>query len=725
MHLTETYDDEQLLQFLKGDEISNFLVKGDWANNAVSVIYWKGFKRQNTKLEYFSDHDLLSSALLGDKLLILTRGREELELMMIDSGLKQCSNVKLPRQEGTMGMVDVEWFANPKFNRIYLLISGYLKEIQADGDSLSIRNIDENIESACYFPNGTAFAFIRAFDSYHQLLISFSDGKKEIFSFPVYNAYRLKAMPDGQLAVFASNSNLSTDVYIVNQKKGVYLKETVESDINTIDIRQTNGDINLLYINQGEGIFKIIEKVISYKTYTRKEVEVPGGLFEPISLSFASGRLYALFRNGILVIDDKMVLTSSDFYSIGKSFNKKPEIMTYRNFVVLTSFGSSLIFRSDSNIFWQLNLFYKDTGKIIIPLALILLLLVIIQLYRHQRRLLNEILSLPTAGAIMVIDKNGRLDKANSVAKSFFGIAESVKMKKPFGTYLLEDGFKPVRTIIENGLSNKETTKIKANLLVGNQTKEWYCTVVPVSNIAGNFRGLVFTGVDITEPLERQRLSNWAQLAHDMQTNLSTIKLNAELLGDDDMKGNTERKGKILHQVNLLIQRVRDLVTVGRGDTIVMANAPIGEICLEARSEFDSVMFPDVEFVLETENFGILCDRAKIARAIRNAIENAIKSLPERKGKISLKTWRDGRTAYISIKDTGSGMDEQTRKKILQPYFTTSGGKGGSGIGTMIMQQVLELHGGSISIQSEKGQGTEIIFMLPQSSLKTTGKTKD
>jgi signal transduction histidine kinase len=68
-------------------------------------------------------------------------------------------------------------------------------------------------------------------------------------------------------------------------------------------------------------------------------------------------------------------------------------------------------------------------------------------------------------------------------------------------------------------------------------------------------------------------------------------------------------------------------------------------------------------------------------------------------------------------------MDEQTRKKILQPYFTTSGGKGGSGIGTMIMQQVLELHGGSITIQSEKGTGTEIIFSLPQSSIKATVKS--
>jgi signal transduction histidine kinase len=58
-------------------------------------------------------------------------------------------------------------------------------------------------------------------------------------------------------------------------------------------------------------------------------------------------------------------------------------------------------------------------------------------------------------------------------------------------------------------------------------------------------------------------------------------------------------------------------------------------------------------------------------------------------------------------------MDEDVRKKMLTPYFTTSKDGTGFGIGTLIIQEVVELHSGSLEIITEKNEGTELIIKIP------------
>jgi two-component system phosphate regulon sensor histidine kinase PhoR len=222
--------------------------------------------------------------------------------------------------------------------------------------------------------------------------------------------------------------------------------------------------------------------------------------------------------------------------------------------------------------------------------------------------------------------------------------------------------------------------------------------------------------------LERKRLSNWAQLAHDMQTNLSTIRLNAEQFDIEEGTNNANRRKKIIHQVGLLIQRVRDVVTVGRSDTINKELVDAYDICHEVRSEFDEAVFPNVSFAVDVQHFNIFCDKPKMIRAVRNAVENGIKSMQGKPGSIVITNWNDAKYAYIGVQDTGPGMDDKTMKKMLTPYFTTAKKSGGAGIGTMIMQHVMELHGGEIQVKSELGVGTQIVFCIPNYAHNKTSK---
>ena len=107
------------------------------------------------------------------------------------------------------------------------------------------------------------------------------------------------------------------------------------------------------------------------------------------------------------------------------------------------------------------------------------------------------------------------------------------------------------------------------------------------------------------------------------------------------------------------------------------------------------------------------CDNQKVIRGLRNAFENSIKSFKDSDGKVILKAWKDSRYSYLSIKDNGPGMDNVTKNKMLDPFFTTGNNNEGSGIGSMIMQNVMEQHGGELIIESEKDKGTEVIFKIP------------
>jgi two-component system NtrC family sensor kinase len=98
---------------------------------------------------------------------------------------------------------------------------------------------------------------------------------------------------------------------------------------------------------------------------------------------------------------------------------------------------------------------------------------------------------------------------------------------------------------------------------------------------------------------------------------------------------------------------------------------------------------------------------------VRNAVENAIKALRGQDGFVEIATWHDRLHVFISVSDSGIGMDPETMSNMMKPYFSTAHDGSGHGIGTMIMHHVMKLHGGSIRVTSEPGKGTQVTFRIP------------
>ena len=95
-----------------------------------------------------------------------------------------------------------------------------------------------------------------------------------------------------------------------------------------------------------------------------------------------------------------------------------------------------------------------------------------------------------------------------------------------------------------------------------------------------------------------------------------------------------------------------------------------------------------------------------------NLLVNAVQSI-EKQGDISIKTWSEDGSIYISISDTGDGIPEDKVDRIFEPFFTTKEVGKGTGLGLSIIYDIVKKHDGDITVESEVGKGTTFTVTMP------------
>ena len=103
-----------------------------------------------------------------------------------------------------------------------------------------------------------------------------------------------------------------------------------------------------------------------------------------------------------------------------------------------------------------------------------------------------------------------------------------------------------------------------------------------------------------------------------------------------------------------------------------------------------------------------------LKQAVLNVVQNGAQAMPEG-GKLDVVLLEEGKFAVIQVEDEGGGIPDDLREKIFDLYFTTK--KGGSGIGLAMTYRILQLHHGSIDVQSELGHGSVFQLRIPLSAV--------
>ncbi|HLG54926.1 MAG TPA: ATP-binding protein [Vicinamibacterales bacterium] len=135
--------------------------------------------------------------------------------------------------------------------------------------------------------------------------------------------------------------------------------------------------------------------------------------------------------------------------------------------------------------------------------------------------------------------------------------------------------------------------------------------------------------------------------------------------------------------------------------------------------------------MLDSARQDIFGDRSRMEQVLLNLAANARDAMPAG-GTLSIQTTSEhpqplveegqtgstsGGRVRLTVKDTGRGMDAYTRTHLFEPFFTTKAPGTGTGLGLPMVYGIIRQHGGSVSVQSEPGQGTTVTMILPRAAV--------
>jgi signal transduction histidine kinase len=475
-----------------------------------------------------------------------------------------------------------------------------------------------------------------------------------------------------------------------------------------------------------------------------KLVNLPERLFVPLAVEGHKNEVFALFQNGIASFSLRGELRSLDAFvrplQQAESGQGLPVLIQSNDAGTLYVFSVQrlhLLVQRRTSRFWWLRNIVADWWLYALGLGVVAVLGGQYYRLRKQQQLLNALFEMPGADVFIILDDEGKLQTLNDAARRLLSMPPDVPLHRLFQFYCVGMSTRALEEFVAEALAARVplTKKIaflpedqptdRIQLAPGDQpSQDFLFSAIPVRTRFGGVKGLMLIGKDITEELEKKRFVNWAQLAHDMQNNLTTIKLNAEYISQVGRRlvgeKGEEPGNRILLQVNLLMKRVRDLVEMSKDDGALQKplQADTADICLNVRREFDARLYPAVKFELDAQHVLFSCYQVKLERAIRNAVENGIRAMPNNAGVIRIAAWSETGFVYFDIADSGEGMSEDVMKNMMKQGFTTFKEKGGSGMGTMIMRHIIQLHGGDMIVSSERGKGTTMRFRLPARDAK-------
>lgn len=241
--------------------------------------------------------------------------------------------------------------------------------------------------------------------------------------------------------------------------------------------------------------------------------------------------------------------------------------------------------------------------------------------------------------------------------------------------------------------------------------------------------------------VQQERLRALGQMAsgiaHDIFNALSPIAAYSELLlnTQPDLAEKTREYLQLIHKsaddISHIVTRMRGFYqdhSSSESLSMVDLNQIAEEVMLLTRPRWLDVsrrngIAIDVQSELEAALPQFLGDPADFRVALINLIFNSVDALPGG-GRITIATRsvtasapggseRGGRRLQIEVRDNGVGMDEKTRRRCLEPFFSTKAQRGGTGLGLAMVYGMVQRHEGTIDIESAPGKGTIIRLAFP------------
>jgi two-component system cell cycle sensor histidine kinase/response regulator CckA len=273
----------------------------------------------------------------------------------------------------------------------------------------------------------------------------------------------------------------------------------------------------------------------------------------------------------------------------------------------------------------------------------------------------------------------------------------------------------------------------------------------PITDAHGRMTGVVLAFRDIRdrrlaedalkraqeELFQAQKLESVGRLAsgiaHDFNNLLTVINGCAEMALEDQSLSDTTRTllTDIVDAGLRAASVTRQFVAFGRKESLRPQSLDLNTLVTDLVATFRRMIREDIELSLELAPVPVVAfaDRAQVEQIILNLVVNARDAIPHA-GCITTGTRivrvseadadevgvEPGRYAVVTVSDTGTGIDEEIREHLFEPYFSTKGVGRGSGLGLATVYGIAKQSGGSVTVRSALEQGASFSVYLPIAS---------
>lgn len=222
--------------------------------------------------------------------------------------------------------------------------------------------------------------------------------------------------------------------------------------------------------------------------------------------------------------------------------------------------------------------------------------------------------------------------------------------------------------------------------------------------------------------IETLKTDFFSNVSHEIKTPLSVIQSNAQMLYKDNITEEQRREYSeaILQATRRLSGLITNMLKLSKLEKQTIAPIPekydVCEQLCECALQFEEIWEnKGIEFVAELEDHAwIKADRGLLELVWTNLLSNALKFTPSG-GTVTLKQKINGDETEISVADTGGGMSEETILHIFDKFYQgdTSHSTEGNGLGLALVQRVLQLSEGTVTVKSVAGEGSVFTVILP------------
>ena len=232
--------------------------------------------------------------------------------------------------------------------------------------------------------------------------------------------------------------------------------------------------------------------------------------------------------------------------------------------------------------------------------------------------------------------------------------------------------------------------------------------------------------------MQQERLRALGQMAsgiaHDINNAISPVALYTDLLLDREpgLSGQGREQLRVIQRaigdVEQTLTRMRDFYRPREPNPLlspVQVNQLVQQVMDLTRARWSDMpqqrgIVIERELELTQSLAPIMGVEAEIREALTNLVLNAVDAMPEG-GVLRMRTAAGAGADEVTVEvsDTGAGMDEDTRRRCMEPFFTTKGAHG-TGLGLAMVYGVMQRHGGEIAIDSSPGAGTTVRLTFPR-----------